>query len=707
MPKSKSPRDYVLIIAEKPDAARRIAEALADSKPKVIKKNGVTSYEFKVNGKKHICAPAVGHLFVLEANDGKKTWDYPIFSYDWVPTYLRRETAWTRKYFENLKDLAKGASEFIDAADVDTEGEVLLYNILRFICGVKDAKRMKFSTLTKEELIEAYNNLEKHIFFDILESGLTRHELDWLFGINLTRALTLAMKKSAKRAFSVISTGRVQGPLLKILVDREKEIRKFVPRKFWQIKIELKKGSSKLIALYEIDKIWKKAEAEKIVRKCKGKTVTVASVKRREYLQKPPYPFNTADLQTEAYNQFGLSPAETLSVAESLYTRGYISYPRSSSQKLPPKIGYSKIIKGLSKISTYRKFCEKLLKKEKLAPREGPLTDVAHPCVYATQETPDLKKLRPRERKIYDLIARRTLATFGDAAKRESLKVVLQVDGYKFLLNGRRTISPGWMEIYKPYLKIEENVLPELKEGEELKILKIELLEKETQPPPRYTQGSIIKEMEKRGLGTRATRAEILKTLYERNYIKGKSIVVTKFGEAVVEVLEKFCPRILSEELTRKFEKEMEEVMNRKKKRSEVVEEAKVFLKKVLKEFKENDEKIGKNLLKAYREFKRSSRTLGKCPKCGGDLVIIRSKKTKLLFVGCSNYPKCKNAYPLPRGARIEKTGKICEHCNTPIIRIKRKGRRTFSMCLDPNCKSKESWGKKNDYSNSKTSKSS
>ena len=147
--------------------------------------------------------------------------------------------------------------------------------------------------------------------------------------------------------------------------------------------------------------------------------------------------------------------------------------------------------------------------------------------------------------------------------------------------------------------------------------------------------------------------------------------------------------------------------MNRKKKRSEVVEEAKVFLKKVLKEFKENDEKIGKNLLKAYREFKRSSRTLGKRPKCGGDLVMIRSKKTKLLFVGCSNYPKCRNAYPLPRGARIEKTGKICEYCNTPIIRIKRKGRRTFSMCLDPNCKSKENWGKKKDYSNSKTSKSS
>lgn len=697
------PEGYVLIIAEKPDAARRIAEALSNTKPKLIERDGVTSYEFYVNGKKHICAPAVGHLFVLEANDSKKGWDYPIFSYTWVPTYLRRETSWTKKYFENLKELAKGASEFIDAADVDTEGEVLLYNILRFICGVKDAKRMKFSTLTKDELIEAYNNLEKHIFFDILESGLTRHELDWLWGINLTRALTLALKKSADRAFSIVSTGRVQGPLLKILVDREEEIRKFVPKKFWQIRIEVEKGDRKLVAFYEVDRIWKKEDAEHIVKKCKGRKAIVASIKRREYFQKPPYPFNTTDLQTESYNQFGFSPVETLNIAENLYTNGYISYPRSSSQKLPERVGYSKIIEGLSKIPAYEKFCKKLLEKGKLVPREGPLTDVAHPCVYATQQAPDLKKLNPRERKLYDLIARRTLATFGNAAKRESLKVTLKIDEYNFVLVGKRTLYEGWMEIYKPYLKVEENILPELEKGEELRILDVEILEKETQPPPRYTQGSIIKEMEKRGLGTRATRAEILKTLYERNYIYGKSITVTKFGEAVTRILEKFCPRILSEALTRKFEEEMENVMNGKKKREEVVEEAKKFLAEVLDDFKKNDEKIGESLLEAYRELRKDFRTLGKCPKCGGDLLIIRSKKSGLRFIGCSNYPKCKNAFPLPIGAKVEKTNKICEYCKTPIIKVRRDGKRPFTMCLDPNCETKKTWNKKQNFKERET----
>jgi len=687
---------YTLIIAEKPDAARRIAEAIADKKPKIVRRNEAKYYEFTVNGKKHICVPAVGHLFVLSPVKDKnsKGWNYPVFDFHWIPTYYRKETSWTKKYFENIQELVKNASEFVDAADVDTEGEVLLYNILRFICKVKDAKRMKFSTLTKDELVEAYKNMSPHIMLPMVESGLTRHTLDALWGFNLTRALTLALKNHAQKGFSILSTGRVQGPTLAMLLERELDIRKFKPTPFWEIQVCVKVDSKELVATYKEGKVWEKEEADKIVNECKDKKAVVENITKKKYKQAPPVPFNTTDLQSEAYTQFTFSPTQTLSIAESLYQAGMISYPRSASQKLPPTIGYEKIMKALSSIKTYAPFVEELLKSAKLVPKEGTKEDPAHPAIYPTWEVPDIKKLTPQQKKVYDLIVRRFLAVFGQDAIRESQTVTLDISGYKFVIVGKRTIEPGWTKYYEPYLAREETILPELKLGETLEIIKIEQLAKETQPPARYSQGSIIKELEKRNLGTKVTRAEILQTLYDRGYILGKSIQVTKLGEAVTKALKEYCPKILSEELTRKFEKEMEDVYNGRKKREEVVEEAKETLKKILEEFRANEKKIGKKLLEGLQETRKEERRIGICPNCGLELRIIRSKRTGLFFVGCSGYPKCTTAYPLPHNARIQATGKVCEKCRTPIIQVFRKGKRPFRMCLDPKCESKKEWNK-------------
>jgi DNA topoisomerase-1 len=725
---------YTLIISEKPDAARRIAEAIADKKPKAIEKNEASYYEFTVNGKKHICVPAVGHLFVLNPvkNKNSKGWTYPIFDYEWIPTYTKKHTAWTEKYFRNIESLVKGATEFVDAADVDNEGEVLLYNILRFLCKVKDAKRMKFSTLTKDELIESYKNMAKHIMFPMLESGLTRHELDWLWGINTTRALTLALKNQAEKGFAILSSGRVQSPTLAMLLERELEIRKFKSTPFWELQLHVKMDGMEVIAQYEKDRLWKKGEADKVLQACKGKDATIKDIKKRQYKQSPPVPFNTTDLQAEAYSQFKFSPTQTMSIAENLYQAGFISYPRSSSQKLPPSINYQRILKALAAIPQYKKFAEELLKKEKLSPKEGPREDPAHPAVYATWEVPNLKKLTAQQKKIYDLIVRRTLSTFADEATRESMNVSLDVNGYKFVAVGKRTIEPGWIKIYEPYLSTEELILPELKVGQKIKVLKLEQLAKETQPPGRFSQGSILKELEKRNLGTKATRAEILQTLYDRKYIIGKSIQVTKLGEAVTKALKEYSPRILSEELTNHFDKEMEQVFNGKKKREEVVEEAKETLADILKEFKENEGKIGKKLLEGLIEARKEERHLGTCPNCKtGELRILRSRFSGKFFVGCSNYfrcakcgftrtackckceicdqpkgkckcswkdkkwnPTCQTGYPLPGGASIQAIGKICDKCNTPIIQVWRKGKRPFRMCLDVNCPTKADWNK-------------
>jgi len=693
---------YTMIIAEKPNAAKKIAQALSEGKFETKKtEEGVPYYIFTRKGKKHLVVCAAGHLFNLDAKNSR--WIYPVFEYEWKPSFsVRKSAEFSKKYYTAIKKLSSYADEVIVATDYDTEGEVIGYNIVRFILGRKDAKRMKFSTLTKDELITSYEKASYHLDFNQLEAGMARHEVDWLWGINLTRALTLSLKNDGVKAFSIISTGRVQGPTLALLAKREEEIKKFKPKPFWELHATVVIKGKKFDAYFEKGRLWKKDETEKLLKKLKVKKGKIVAIKRRKYKQNPPVPFNTTDLQSEAYAQFKFSPRQTLNIAESLYQSGYISYPRSASQKLPPSINYKKILKALSSFSQYKRFIEKILSSKEIKPNEGKKEDPAHPAIYPTHEVPDPSKLTPQQRKLYDLIVRRTLATFGEPAERESVKVYIEINGERFILEGKKTIKPGWTEIYKPYLSMKEQLLPDIKEGEEVKVSKVESIEKETQPPARYSQGSIIKEMESRGLGTRATRAQILQTLYDRKYIVGKSIQVTALGEKVIKTLKKFSPKVISEDLTRKLEEEMELISSKKKTRKEVVEEAKKILEEILKDFKKNEKKIGKELSDAIIRAREASRILGPCPNCkDGYLKIMRGRSGKL-FAGCSNYPKCKQAYPLPQHAKIEATGRICPHCHTPIIKVIRKGKRPFTMCLDPNCPTKKDWGKKNGNSSKK-----
>lgn len=687
---------YTLLIAEKPDAARRISEAIADTKPETIKKRGVAYYAFTVQGKRHICVPAVGHLFILTPSKEKNPtgWNYPVFNLEWIPTYTKKATAWTYKYFQNIHDLSQDASDFIDAADVDMEGEVLLFNILRFICNVKNAKRMKFSTLTRDELRESYQTMSPTILHSTLERGLTRHELDALWGLNLTRALTLALQKQVNRGFTILSTGRVQGPTLAILHKKERQIRQFKPTPFWQLKLKVKVGVIELDAIYQKEKIWDNDEAIAILQSCEARMATVFDIKKHHYTQAPPVPFNTTALQSEAYRHFKYSPKQTLQIAEGLYQKGIISYPRTSSQKLPPIINYRKILEAISMLTPYTLLIPSLLNKTPLIPTQGKLTDPAHPAVYPTSEVPDLKTLSSPQKNIYDLIICRFLSIFGKPMLRENNKVFLTVNHHLFILKGTRTIEPGWTIFYEKYFPYDERALPIFKIGQELKILALNIFRKETQPPPRYTPGTILKIMEKKNLGTRATRAQILQTLYDRQYIQGESIRVTHLGEVVVSVLKEFCSIISSEKLTQTFEEEMDRVYKGEKKREDVINEAQQLLTTVLHDFKKNEKQIGQKLLTGLTEPLQKQHEVGPCPQCGNNLTLIRSKKTHLLFIGCAGYPKCTNSYPLPHNAQIEKTGRICEKCDTPIVKIIRKGKRTYEMCIDVDCETKKEWRK-------------
>ncbi|MBL7101087.1 MAG: DNA topoisomerase I [Nanoarchaeota archaeon] len=674
-----------LIITEKPSVSEKIAEALSDGKPKkVAYDKKVSYYELKHKRKKILVVCAVGHLFTVAEKD-KKGWTYPTFSTEWVPSYESQKSAsFTRPYLNAIKKLSKDVDDYIVACDWDIEGEVIGYNILRFVCKKSDAGRMHFSTTTKEDLLNAYEKRLKHLDKGFVESGLTRHVLDWLWGINLSRALTLSIKNSTGM-FKILSSGRVQGPALKILAEKEKEIQKFKPEPFWKIELV----TSKLRAWHKKDKFWKKEEAEAVAYNTKNKKAVVDKVEKKEQDVKPPFPFDLTALQLAAYKKLYISPKETLSVAQELYTNSYISYPRTSSNQLPSTINFKKILKALSKQKNYEKDANKLSQQKTLRPNNGGKKDSAHPAVFPTGVIP--KKLSEKARKVYDLIVRRFLATFGETAVKENVKVVLDVNKEAFIAKGSRVLKQGWYELYGKYAAVKEEQLPALKEKQELNVKKIEIHDEETQPPKRYTPASIIKELEKRELGTKATRADIIESLYYRDYVKEKSLEVTELGMKTVETLKKYAPEILDEELTRRFEKYMGEIREGKEKKKDVLYKAETFLTGILGEFRRNEKNIGLALSKAYKETRDKANVVGKCPVCGANLRILYSRKFRSYFVACSAYPECTTTFSLTQGLP-KPTEKKCPECGYPLVMIIRKGKRPFDYCINKNCPKKLEW---------------
>jgi len=674
-----------LIITEKPKAAQRIAEALADGKAIRKGEKGVYYYEITNRNADILIGCAVGHLYGL-AEKEKKKGGYPVFDVEWKPTYeTSKSAAFTKKYAATLTKLSKMASQFTIACDYDVEGEVIGHNVLRFICKQKDARRMKFSTLTKPDLVEAYEHVSPHIMWGMAYAGEARHELDWYWGINLSRALTSSIKKAG--LFKILSIGRVQGPTLQIIVQREKEIKVFKPQPFWQIQLDGTVKNGGIIALHEKDKFWDKKEADSVYANAKGKNGTVSEIKKESFQQAPPYPFDLTTLQTEAYRCFGAPPKATLEIAQELYTAGLISYPRTSSQQLPPTIGYGKILTALAQQQDYSALCKKLLQKS-LKPNNGKKTDPAHPAIYPTGMK--LKTADRRGQKVYDLIVRRFLATFADEATRETMTVKIDVNKELFVAAGTRTTSKGWHEFYGPYARFKDEELPAITKGETVIQKKLDVLAKETKPPARYTPASIIKELEKRNLGTKSTRAEIVDTLYNRGYVTGRAIEATDLGIKIVETLGKYSPEIIDEELTRHFELEMDEIQEDKKKGEEVLSEAKTVLIKILDGFKKKEKSIGEELLGATKDSEVKENTIGPCPICGkGTLMMKRGKFGR--FIACSTYPDCKATFKLPATGLIKALNKPCETCKYPMVTVINGGKKPQEVCINPDCPSKVS----------------
>lgn len=685
------PKSYILGIAEKPQAARRLAYALDDNKsPKSLKIHNIPVYISSKGRNKIVVAPALGHLFTL--NQIGKTWQYPTLDFEWLPTYIVNKKSKTKNFILLFKALAKNAKKVIIMTDFDREGEVIGHLILKLILNKNKCERMKFSTLTVRDIQEAYNNRSNSLNLGFLNSGLLRHYIDWLFGINFSRALTAALMRAANK-FQIISIGRVQGPTLRFVTEREKEISLFVPIPYWKVFAKVIADDYDYKVEYNIEKIDILETASSIISACMNQQGQVSSVIEMQEKIYPLPPFNLSDLQREAYKFFRFSPSKTLEIAEKLYLKALISYPRTDSQKLPMTLGHKNILSKLGNQSKYQMLVNEIINRKKYKPYEGKKEDAAHPAIHPTGNIPQ-QDISDQELKVYDLIVRRYLSVFGEPAIKTVKNIEISVNSHIFKTSGQSISKKGWMIYYSPYITLKEKNAPDWKVGDTVYFRDVYYEQRFTKPPTRYNESTLLREMENKKIGTKATRAAIIKTLFDRGYIEGDIIEPTLLGKAVVEVLEEHYPTLVQPEMTRELEDLMDRVTENEIDINDFLVQIKFELKNLLIEFHKKESEVGISLYERIIKDKRENTIeLGQCPKCKvGKLRVIKSKKTGKRFVACSSFNNpdimCDLTYPLPKNGKIIATNSTCKYDNLPIIEWKIRGH-TKRICINNNCVSR------------------
>lgn len=675
---------YTLVICEKPDAARKVSEALSGDGGTSTVVEGMTVHRFARGGEEYVVCSAQGHLYGVSDPFDEMT-VYPVFDVEWYTSNLvdqRRTRA--SKRVAAIKKLAVGATRFVNACDFDVEGETIGYNLLRYACGGREkaALRAKFSTLTEEDLRKAFDGLDSGSGDGLARAGRARHVVDFAWGVNLSRALSQAIR-GAEGRFVTVSVGRVQGPTLEFLVQREREIRGFVPLPFWRALGVFQRGGRKIMAGYSHERIGTSSMAETIRKECVGEEAEVAVVRTSHAHVGPPAAFNIGDLQREAYAAFRFAPRRTAGIAEKLYLDALISYPRTGSQKLPPSIGYRRIIQGLGRIPEYSALAAEIMESDP-RPAQGAKSDAAHPAIHPTGERPK-RRLDAAEYSIFDLVARRFLASFAPAAKRETVNASFSVGRHEFRVSGVRTISEGWLRFYGKYARYRDVEIPNVSQGQKFEVADVILEEKFEQRPPRFTQSSLLERMEAEGIGTKATRADVIATIMQRGYTAPGTMEVSDLGFSVAEVVQRYAPSITSTKLTRDIEQKLEAVEEGRTGAEVLLRETVRSIAALVIRLGSNEKAVGKAIGMTLQGAGPS--VLGACPVCKtGQLRVIRSRKTQKRFVGCSNFQSgCGASGPLPQKGTVVATADRCPGCSWPIIHIRGRGR-PWRLCTNPKC---------------------
>ncbi len=660
-----------LVICEKNIAANRIAYILSNGKSKSIRMGKTPVYEFTKDGETWKVVGLRGHIINLDYSAEYNLWGNipPRNLIDVEPCKMVSE----KDIAAALKMLVDKNPYLIIATDFDREGELIgveaIDLIKKYNKNINQIKRAKFSAITGYEIKKAFDNLTD-VDYNLSNAGESRQEIDLVWGVVLTRFISLTSNRLGK---DFLSIGRVQSPTLAILVEREKEIQNFKPKTYWKIISKLKKDTE-FDATHVEGQIWDENKAKTIFNKVKEcKEATIKEVKKNTVQEKPPPPFSTTTfLQATSY--LNLSATKAMSIAEELYMSGLTSYPRTDNTVYPSSLNIKGILDKLSN-SLFSKEAKEVISNGRKSPMRGKKQTTDHPPIHPVG-VPAGKKLTPEQQKVYELICRRFLATLAKDAVSETVDASIDISSEEFKTSGYRLIEANWKGIYK-YIKEKRKPLPELIKGETIPVIKIVMKEDQTKPPKRYSQGSLIAKMEQLSLGTKSTRHEIINKLYNRKYISGSSLTPTILAMAVIDALAD-C-NVVKPKMTAVLEEDMDMIADGKKTLQETVKESKGMLTEVMKTLENDKEKIKTSITAAHRE----QNNIGICPKCGKDMIIRSSRKGER-FVGCTNFPNCRNAYPLPQKGIIEKTDKVCDACKAPIILL--KGKKLVELCINSRC---------------------
>ncbi|HKD31939.1 MAG TPA: DNA topoisomerase 3 [Gaiellaceae bacterium] len=647
-----------LVIAEKPSVARDIVDALPGSF-----ENNDTSYESDDT----IVTFAVGHLVELiapeEYDDRYKRWrmdDLPIIPEDF------RLHARDKKAEKQLKAIHKllkrdDVDRIVNACDAGREGELIFAYIYETSGVDKPVERLWISSMTKQAIREGFEQLRPGEQLRQLEAAArSRSEADWLVGMNATRAATI---RGRAWVGGVVSLGRVQTPTLALMVKREREIQAFVPEPYWLVHAQFDPRYEGLWFEGEETRIIGRGgdkRAEGIVERVSGKDGVVESVERKEQSERAPLLYDLTSLQRDANRRFGFSARRTLQAAQSLYEdKKAITYPRTSSRwlsgdlvpQLKPTAG------TLAPIGEYKAAAEYVLGLQQL-----PLARVVndskvddHHAIIPTDVEHDVDRFSPDERRVFDLIARRFLAVFHPPARYARTTVVTLVEDERFRSRGKVTLEAGWRGVYgllsdadQQQQRQDEDAenesaeLPPLEQGQKVRCTAAEVEAKETKPPPRYTEATLLSAMEtagkfvddeelreamkERGLGTPATRAETIETLIRREYIErvAKDLQPTPKGLQVITMLEEHP--LTSPELTGDWEKRLGDIEHG-------ADDHKAFIGDIADFTRSTVEKIAA----LDKEKLRPERVeLGPCPRCGAETGEIIKENSKAY--GCTSW---------------------------------------------------------------------
>jgi DNA topoisomerase-1 len=687
-----------LIVTEKDNAARRLSEIRSNGDFDTERRAGVNVYRW--GGTR--CIGLSGHVVAV---------DFPPEYDDWrdvEPLELIDAPVRKRPTQEGivraLRLLSRDADRVVIATDYDREGELIgkeAYELIREVNEDVPVDRVRFSSITEREVTEAFDERDE-IDFDLAAAGEARQIIDLIWGASLTRFLSLSARQLGN---DFISVGRVQGPTLKLIVDREREIEAFDPEDYWELFADLLKSGSDADDAFEAqyfyedddgteaERVWDEATADAVYDRLReAEAATVSSVRRRRRTDEPPAPFNTTQF-IRAASSIGYSAQRAMSIAEDLYTAGFITYPRTDNTVYPEDLDERDLLNELSMGRRFGDDAESLLELDDITPTEGDEETTDHPPIHPTGELPAPSELSDDEWEVYELVVRRFLATCAPDAEWEHLRVVTEVDEgadaagiddgpLRLKSNGKRLTEEGYHAVY-PYFSTNESYVPDVTEGEALGIADTAFEAKQTQPPRRYGQSRLIETMEDMGIGTKATRHDVIQKLYDRGYIESDPPRPTGLAKAVVEASEEFADRIVSDEMTAQLEADMQAIASGEKAFDEVADESREMLSRVFEELVESREEVGDHLQTSLKADKQ----LGPCPECG-DTLLVRKSRGGSYFVGCDGYPDCEYTLPLPSTGKPLILDEVCEEHDLNHVKML-AGRKTFVHGC-PQCKADE-----------------